>query len=96
MNSVSAGSRSRVASAKSVPSTFETNRNRHRSLGVVTQSLVRHYRAEVRSSDSDVDDVSNRPAGSDLAIARSHLVANEAMRSSTSCTSGTTLTPSTR
>ena len=27
MNRVSAGSRSRVASAKSVPSTFETNRN---------------------------------------------------------------------
>ena len=27
MKSVSAGSRSRVASAKSVPSTFETNRN---------------------------------------------------------------------
>ena len=33
MNSVSAGSRSRVASAKSVPSTLETNRNvRSRSL----------------------------------------------------------------
>ena len=33
MNSVSAGSRSRVASARSVPSTFETKRNvRSRSL----------------------------------------------------------------
>ena len=29
MNSVSAGSRSRTASAKSVPSTFETKRNCH-------------------------------------------------------------------
>ena len=45
MNSVSAGSRSRVASAKSVPSTLETNRNVKRAIAVVLERLVGHHRA---------------------------------------------------
>ena len=49
MNSVSAGSRSRVASAKSVPSTLETKRKVSRAVAVVPQRLVRHHRARGRS-----------------------------------------------
>ena len=56
MNSVSAGSRSRVASAKSVPSTLETNRNVSVAVAVVPQRLVGHDRAEVGAADADVDD----------------------------------------
>ena len=63
MNSVSAGSRSRVASAKSVPSTFDTKRNVMLALGVVAQRLVGHDRAEVRAADADVDDVPDALAG---------------------------------
>ena len=55
MNSVSAGSRSRVASAKSVPSTLETNRNVKRAVAVMPECLVGHHRAQVRAADADVD-----------------------------------------
>ena len=60
MNRVSAGSRSRVASAKSVPSTFETKRKRQVARAVVPQRLVRHDRTEIRAADSDVDHVADR------------------------------------
>ena len=61
--SVSAGSRSRVASAKSVPSTLETKRKRHLAAAEVAQRLVGHHRAEVGAADADVDDVADRLAG---------------------------------
>ena len=63
MNSVSAGSRSRVASAKSVPSTFETKRKVMSRVAVVAQRLVGHDRAEVGAADADVDDVADALAG---------------------------------
>ena len=94
-NSVSAGSRSRVASAKSVPSTLETKRKRRSALGVVAQRLVRHHRPQVRAADADVDDVADRLAGVAEPLAAAHALANSAIRSSTSCTSGTTSSPST-
>ena len=74
MNSVSAGSRSRVASAKSVPSTFETKRKRHVALAVVPQRLVGHHRAEVGAADADVDDVADALAGMPEPVAAAHLV----------------------
>ena len=60
MNSVSAGSRSRVASTKSVPSTLETKRKVMSRRAVVAQRLVGHHRAEVGAADADVDDVADR------------------------------------
>ena len=63
MKSVSSGSRSRVASAKSVPSTLETKRKVISRLRVVAQRLVGHHRAEVGAADADVDDVADRLAG---------------------------------
>src|SRR6266576_2224031 len=56
MKSVSGGSRSQTASAKSVLSTLETNRNvMDRSL----QCFIGHDRPEIRTTDADVDDVAN-------------------------------------
>ena len=49
MNSVSSGSRSRMASAKSVPSTLDTNRKVSRPVAVVPERLVGHHRARGRS-----------------------------------------------
>ena len=63
MNSVSAGSRSRVASAKSVPSTFDTKRKRQVARAVVLQRLVGHDRTEIGAADPDVDDGAHAPAG---------------------------------
>ncbi len=63
MNSVSAGSRSRVASAKSVPSTLETKRNVMLAVAVVLERLVGHHRPEVGAADADVDDVADALAG---------------------------------
>ena len=85
-NSVSAGSRSRVASAKSVPSTLETNRNVRSRRAVVAQRLVRHHRPQVGPADPDVDDVADRPAGVTAPLAAAHARANAAIRSSTSWT----------
>ena len=59
MKSVSAGSRSRTASAKSVPSTFETKRNAIVAIAVMLQRLVGHHGPEVGAADPDVDDVAN-------------------------------------
>ena len=58
-NSVSAGSRSRVASAKSVPSTLETKRKLISRGRVVTQRLIGHHRSQVRAADTDVDHVAD-------------------------------------
>ena len=69
MNSVSAGSRSRVASTKSVPSTFETKRNVMSRAAVVAQRAVGHHRPEVGAADADVDDVGDRPPGRALPLA---------------------------
>ena len=63
MNSVSAGSRSRTASCRSAPSTFDTNRNVSSRVGERAQCLVRHRRTEVGAADADVDDVPDAPAG---------------------------------
>ena len=95
MNSVSSASRSRVASTKSVESTFETKRKVRSRSRVVAQRLVGHHRAEVGAADADVDDVADRLAGVALPLARAHAVAERAIRSSTSWTSATTSTPST-
>ncbi len=96
MKSVSAGSRSRVASTKSVPSTLETKRKRQVAVGVVAQRLVGHHRAEVGAADADVDDVADRLAGVAAPLARSGPARRtRAIRSSTSWTSLTTSTPST-
>ena len=56
MNSVSAGSRSRVASQKSVPSMLDTNRNVQVAVAEVLQRLVGHGRTQVAAADADVDD----------------------------------------
>ena len=74
MNSVSAGSRSRVASTKSVPSTLETKRKVMLAVAVVAQRLVRHHRPEVRAADADVDHVADRLAGVALPLAAAHPV----------------------
>ena len=96
MNSVSAGSRSRVASAKSVPSTLETKRKVSSRCAVVAQRLVGHHRAEVGAADADVDDVADRLAGVAGPLAASGRGRRRrAIRSSTSCTSATTSSPST-
>ena len=63
MNSVSAGSRSRTASCRSAPSTFDTNRTVSVAVGERAQRLVRHRRAEVGAADADVDDVPDPLAG---------------------------------
>ena len=57
MKRVSSGSRSRVASAKSVPSTLETKRKVRSRCAVVLERLVGHDGAEVGAADADVDDV---------------------------------------
>ena len=89
MNSVSAGSRSRVASAKSVPSTFETKRNVIVAVAVVPQRLVGHHRPEVGAADADVDDVADALAGVALPCRRcARGSANSAILSSTACTCG--------
>ena len=74
MNSVSAGSRSRTASCRSAPSTFDTKRNVSRAVGVGAQDLVRHRGAEVGAADADVDDVADRLAGVPGPLARAHPV----------------------
>ena len=95
-NSVSAGSRSRVASAKSVPSTLETKRKRHLAPRVVAQRLVGHHRPEVGAADADVDHVADRLAGVPAPLARRGPARQKrAIRSSTSWTCLTTSTPST-
>jgi hypothetical protein len=63
MKRVSDGSRSRVASTRSVASTFETKRKLHGARAPVAERLVRHDRAEVGASDPDVDDVPDGLAG---------------------------------
>ena len=74
MNSVSPGSRSRVASWKSVPSTFETKRN------VIERSLKSaergrgHARAEVAAADPDVHDVAMRSPVCPVHAPRAHPV----------------------
>ena len=96
MNSVSAGSRSRVASAKSVPSTLETKRKVSVAVAVVAQRLVGHHRAEVGAADADVDDVADALAGvAGPGAARGRGRRRRAIRSSTAWTSGTTFSPST-
>ena len=72
MNSVSAASRSRIASAKSVPSTLETKRNVMLAVAVVLQRLVGHHRPEVGAADADVDDVADALAGVALPLAAAH------------------------
>jgi hypothetical protein len=57
MNSVSAASRSCVASAKSVASMFDTKRKHEVAAAVVPQRFVRHDRTQVRTADPDVHHV---------------------------------------
>ena len=74
MNSVSAGSRSWVASQTSLPSTLDTNRNvRPRSLKS-RQRFVGHGRTEVGAADADVDDVADALAGDAGPLAGAHPV----------------------
>ena len=63
MKSVSAGSRSATASAKSVPSMLETNRSVSERIFVCLQRLVGHHRPQVGAADADVHDVANPLAG---------------------------------
>ena len=86
MNRVSAGSRSRVASTKSVESTFETKRKVSSRGAVVAQSLVGHDRAEVRAADADIDHVANRLAGVAGPLPLRTCSLKAAMRSSTAWT----------
>ena len=74
MNSVSSARRSRVASTKSVESTFETKRKRQIAPGIGTKRLVGHHRTEVRAADADVDDVADRLTGVALPLARADAV----------------------
>ena len=83
MNSVSAASRSRTASAKSVPSTLETKRKIMLALAVVLQRLIGHDRTEVGAADADIDHVADAFAGMALPAAAAqpigeirHLVQN--------------------
>ncbi len=59
MKSVSAGSRSRVASRKSAPSTFDTKRNVRRPIAEGSQGLGGHHRPQIRAADPDVHDVAD-------------------------------------
>jgi hypothetical protein len=59
MTSVSAGSRSFVASQTSVPSTLETKRTVTVARAVVLEGFVRHVGAQVGAADADVDDVAD-------------------------------------
>src|SRR5262244_950635 len=73
MKMVSAGSRSRTASAKSVPSMLETNR-KVIPLSVISERLIGHNRAEIGTADPDVDHVSNALARVALPSAASDAV----------------------
>ena len=70
MKSVSSAARSRVASTKSVESTFDTKRNVMSLPAEVPERLVGHDRSEVGAADADVDDVLDRLAGVALPLAR--------------------------
>jgi hypothetical protein len=97
MNSVSAGSRSRVASAKSVPSTLETKAEGQVALAVVPQRLVGHHRPQVRAADADVDDVADALAGVALPLAAADAVGEIApCGRARRAPPGTTFSPSTR
>ena len=78
MNSVVSGSRSRVASRKSAPSTFDTKRY------VIARSANGgergggHARAEVAAADPDVDDGLDAPAGVAGPGAAAHAVGERA------------------
>ena len=74
MNSVSSGDRSRVASLKSVPSTFDTKRKRELAIAVVAQRLVGHHRSQIAAADADVHDVADRLPGKPEPFARAQLV----------------------
>ena len=74
MNSVSSGARSRVASAKSVPSTFDTKRKREVAIAVVAQRFVGHDRSQIAAADADVDDVADGLAGKPEPFAGAKLV----------------------
>ena len=74
MNSVSAGSRSRVASTKSMPSTLETKRNVQAAVAIELQRFIGHDRPEVRAADADIDDVADRLAGVALPRAAADLI----------------------
>src|SRR5262249_54202500 len=63
MNIVSAGSRSRTASTRSVPSTLETNRKVIAARVLVLGRLVCHDGARARPADPDIDSFTNAPAG---------------------------------
>ena len=94
MNSVSSASRSRVASAKSVPSMLETKRKVRSRCAVVPQRLVGHHRAQVGTADADIDDVADRLAGVTLPFPLRTRLEKSAILSSTAWTSGTTSSPS--
>ena len=81
MNRVSAGSRSRVASTKSVPSTLETKRKVRLRSRVMLESFVGHYRPEIGAADTDINNVPNALTGvpdpftaADPVTKRGHLV----------------------
>ena len=63
MKSVSAGSRSRVASTKSVAVDVGDEPEGEVAVAVEAQRLVRHRRAEVGAADADVDDVADALPG---------------------------------
>ena len=72
MNNVSAGSRSRMASCRSAPSTFDTNRKVSVAVGERAQRLVRHRRTQIRTADTDVDHVPDPPARVARPLTRAH------------------------
>ena len=74
MNSVSAGSRSRVGLDEVGAVDVGNEAERHGALAVMLERLVGHHRAEVGAADADVDDVANALAGVALPRAAAHAV----------------------
>ena len=63
MNSVSAGSRSRVASDEISAVDVGDEAKRHGAVAVMLQRLIGHHRPEVGAADADIDDIANALAG---------------------------------
>ena len=95
MNSVSAASRSRVASTKSVPIDVGDEAKVEVALAVVAERLVGHHRTEVGAADADVDDVADALAAVAQPLPAAHRVGECGHAIEHRVDLGTTSTPST-
>ena len=96
MNSVSAGSRSCVASGKFRAVDIGHEAERHRPIAVRLQRAVGHLRPKIGAADADIHHIADTLARVHRATRRSApALAKSVMRSRTAWTSGTTFWPST-